>query len=997
MDDSIIKIHLVNGAVNNVRYNEQTTVQRIIQVLLAQFGGSEVGTACGHYALRLVHLPYGEKSLASDTLWLHRDLTMRQVTNRYLVQHPRNEWKFELRVRYLAKNLEEMSHTDPATFHYFYDQIRADYLTQVAWKVDDAVALELGCIEIRRFFKDMQQSALDRKSNLDFLEQEIGFNKFFPEGLIASTKPKALRKSVQQHFKKYAAFSETECMFRFLDTLGQIARYDIEIFKASLGAGWSVPLEVVIGPDMGICYVTDSRCGPTRLADFMHIVDIQTHLLDPASSHKTTVQLRVSGTPQPLVITCPNLRIAESLADLIDGYQMLTTQQPSVWSKKDFADPTAITQKARHHSEQPQMSPSPKIASRRTPVDTQTSYASVAADDDDNDNFGDYAAPLNRDYHIDRHRVTLEELLGEGQFGDVYRGTYEPSESSGVLAVAVKACKVESEETQASNFLEEAYIMQQFQHPHIIKLVGVCFESPIWIVMELAPFGELRSYLIRNKGVLDLATLLLYCHQLSGALSYLDSRKFVHRDIAARNVLVSTHQCVKLSDFGLSRWIEHESFYTASRGKLPIKWMAPESINFRRFTPASDMWMFGVCIWEIMMRGVKPWHGTRNQDVVHKLEAGERLAMPPAEFCPPQLYALLCQMWTYEPNQRPTIGEVKEVLHEVLVEERNHATDTLQRENRRVKVAVQQRGNSASPAPPKPMRHLYPAPVTSSTVFSSEIPSQEREKTPTPPPAKCGPSGRHVSFSNGVDLSVKNQLFQNQLKYPLSDTKQHGVSSDLPKDLLAALEKQRIQSEEDEKWLATEAQNLLPTSPTELSTPVAMTEEKRNIDVEPPPPADAAAIDRESDPVYAAVLRVVQAITELSKRLPELSNDEFVEMIKNVTSQLKALLVESSSVLSELSPAGQSKVQMVEKLLGSDMQKLADAMRKALEYRETTLDQEYRRQVLICAHVLAVDCKHFFEAIDAARISCALGAQEPSPPNSSRADWLPPPPPIDSS
>lgn len=136
--------------------------------------------------------------------------------------------------------------------------------------------------------------------------------------------------------------------------------------------------------------------------------------------------------------------------------------------------------------------------------------------------------------------------------------------------------------------------MQKFDHQHIIKLIGVCSESPVWIVMELAKLGELRAYLQNNKSHLDLSSLLLYAFQLSTALSYLESKKYVHRDIAARNVLVSSHTCVKLADFGLSRWMgEDQSYYKASKGKLPIKWMSPESINFRRFTTASDVWMFG--------------------------------------------------------------------------------------------------------------------------------------------------------------------------------------------------------------------------------------------------------------------------------------------------------------------------------------------------------------------------------------------------------------------
>lgn len=244
------------------------------------------------------------------------------------------------------------------------------------------------------------------------------------------------------------------------------------------------------------------------------------------------------------------------------------------------------------------------------------------------DEEGDYSSPA-RDYELDRARIELSEIIGEvatqifgikyiffyggwleytkflylshsnvhlanqGQFGDVHRGSWRPQSSSETTSVAVKTCKVETDASMAEKFLEEAYIMQQFDHQHIIKLIGICSQSPIWIVMELARHGELRAYLQSNKNRLDLATLVLYSHQLSTALSYLESKNFVHRDIAARNVLVSSHDCVKLADFGLSRWIDTDTYYKASKGKLPIKWMAPESINFRRFTTASDVWMFG--------------------------------------------------------------------------------------------------------------------------------------------------------------------------------------------------------------------------------------------------------------------------------------------------------------------------------------------------------------------------------------------------------------------
>lgn len=287
---------------------------------------------------------------------------------------------------------------------------------------------------------------------------------------------------------------------------------------------------------------------------------------------------------------------------------------------------------------------------------------------------------LARDYELDRSQIELLEIIGEGQFGDVHKGNYTDRDGT-VVPVAVKTCKPDSDVSTGEKFLEEACkllfyfyviklddgfinlfldVMQQFEHPHIIKLIGVCSDSPIWIVMELARLGEMRAYLQSNSSRLDLATLLLFSFQLSTALSYLESKKFVHRDIAARNVLVSTPHVVKLADFGLSRVLDNQSYYKSSKGKLPIKWMAPESINFRRFTTASDVWMFGVCMWEILMLGVKPFQGIKNNDIISKLENGERLPLPAN--CPPRLYSLMSQCWSYEPSKRPTFKHIRQVL-----------------------------------------------------------------------------------------------------------------------------------------------------------------------------------------------------------------------------------------------------------------------------------------------------------------------------------------------
>ncbi|XP_015607197.1 uncharacterized protein LOC107273475 isoform X3 [Cephus cinctus] len=677
MDKATLKVHLPNGGFNVVKFGDAIDVRGIISLVTSRLA---VGTRHYRnlYAMRLHHPGSGE------SYWLHQDTTMYQVQEKYERKHPHSEWRYELRVRYLPQNLNDLYEKDKVTFYYYYDQVRNDYLSANHAALDQDVAVQLCCLEIRYFFKDMPQIALDKKSNLEYLEREVGLHKFLPRSVLNGMKPKTLRKLIQQHFKKVASHSELECMFKFFDLLRSHYRFDQERFICALGSSWSIPVELVIGPDLGISYMAH-RGGtvPTRMAEFSQIQSIQTLVSDCKEHAKACIKLRVAGAAETLSITCSSLDQAESLADLIDGYcRLVTGSNTSLWNRKD-AHPPKYRQDATG---------SPEKNAGKTGTILSEDYAEIV------DEEGDYSTPATRDYQIVRNQVELGEIIGEGQFGNVHKGSYKGRDGQ-TIAVAVKTCKVDADLATAEKFLEEAYIMQQFEHPHIIRLIGVCSEAPIWLVMELARLGEMRAYLQSNKNRLDLATLLLYTFQLSTALSYLESKKFVHRDIAARNVLVSSHNCVKLADFGLSRWVEDQNYYTASKCKLPIKWMAPESINFRRFTTSSDVWMFGVCMWEILMLGVKPFQGVKNNEVIRKLENGERLALP--NHCPPRLYSLMSQCWSYEPSKRPTFKDIRENLHEILLEEKHQQQETMRRENRRVQAMS---WGADDVPPPKPSR-----------------------------------------------------------------------------------------------------------------------------------------------------------------------------------------------------------------------------------------------------------------------------------------------------
>ncbi|XP_048256196.1 focal adhesion kinase 1-like isoform X4 [Haliotis rufescens] len=731
MDRSILKVHLPNGGFNMVKYGDATDIKDIIRLVVGRLAaGDRYFSKC--FAVKLVH------TQSRENYWLHNDLTMYQVRQKYEARHLPEEWRYELRVRYLPKNIPELYSKDKVTFYYLYDQVRNDYMRDIAEHIAHEVAIRLGCIEMRRFFKDMPQVALDKKSNFEYLEKEVGLKRFLPRTVMDSMKPKALRKVIQHHFRQYAQLTESECVYKFFDTLITVIKFNQERFKCALGSGWSIYVDIVIGPDVGISYLTEKASSPTHMADFAQVQSIQTV---GSEDGKGILQLKIAGANEPLMITCAMLQDAEDVADLIDGYcRLVHDMNDSLWTRKATEDLPSFTKIAYLSwnsydsddegeatcSEGETIPRTPRSSFQRpgitgrheepvSPNERISDYAEIVEED------GDYSTPDARDYEIIRDAIKLVEILGEGQFGDVYKGNYIDREGSQV-PVAVKTCKEDNEEAMTEKFLEEAYIMQQFDHPHIVKLIGICSESrPVWIVMELARHGEMRAYLQNNKPRLDLVSLIMYAYQLSTALSYLESKKFVHRDIAARNVLVSGHDCVKLGDFGLSRWVEEQSYYKASKGKLPIKWMAPESINFRRFTTASDVWMFGVCIWEILMYGVKPFQGVKNNDVIGKIEAGERLPLPAG--CPPSLYNLMCVCWQYEPSKRPSFADLKTWLYEILEEERNRQEQEMHRDNRRVQaISWVSNGSDDEPPPPKPARPLYPG-STSNLSFNSSVSS----------------------------------------------------------------------------------------------------------------------------------------------------------------------------------------------------------------------------------------------------------------------------------
>ncbi|KAJ6657845.1 hypothetical protein lerEdw1_001895 [Lerista edwardsae] len=217
---------------------------------------------------------------------------------------------------------------------------------------------------------------------------------------------------------------------------------------------------------------------------------------------------------------------------------------------------------------------------------------------------------------IEASCISIERVIGAGEFGEVYSGRLKPP-GKHELPVAIKTLKVGYREKQRRDFLGEASIMGQFDHPNIIHLEGVVTKSnPVMIVTEYMENGSLDTFLKKNDEQFTVIQLVGMLRGIAFGMKYLSGKGYVHRDLAARNILINSNLVCKVSDFGLSRVLEDdpEAAYTTRGGKIPIRWTAPEAIAFRKFTSASDIWSYGIVMWEVVSYGERPYWEMTNQD-----------------------------------------------------------------------------------------------------------------------------------------------------------------------------------------------------------------------------------------------------------------------------------------------------------------------------------------------------------------------------------------------
>ncbi|XP_042589023.1 fibroblast growth factor receptor 1-A-like isoform X2 [Cyprinus carpio] len=297
----------------------------------------------------------------------------------------------------------------------------------------------------------------------------------------------------------------------------------------------------------------------------------------------------------------------------------------------------------------------------------------------------EYELPQDPCWEVPRERLVLGKPLGEGCFGQVVMGEaigLDKDKPNRITKVAVKMLKSDATEKDLSDLISEMEMMKMIgKHKNIINLLGACTQDgPLYVIVEYASKGNLREYLRarRPHGMeycynpdqepvecMSIKDLVSCAYQVARGMEYLASRKCIHRDLAARNVLVTEDNVMKIADFGLARDVHHIDYYKkTTNGRLPVKWMAPEALFDRIYTHQSDVWSFGVLLWEIFTLGGSPYPGVPVEELFKLLREGHRMDRPSA--CTQEIYLIMKDCWHAVPTQRPTFKQLVEDLDRTL-------------------------------------------------------------------------------------------------------------------------------------------------------------------------------------------------------------------------------------------------------------------------------------------------------------------------------------------
>uniref|UniRef100_A0A8D0HJW0 non-specific protein-tyrosine kinase n=1 Tax=Sphenodon punctatus TaxID=8508 RepID=A0A8D0HJW0_SPHPU len=271
-------------------------------------------------------------------------------------------------------------------------------------------------------------------------------------------------------------------------------------------------------------------------------------------------------------------------------------------------------------------------------------------------------APATAGFSYEKWEINPSDLifmkeLGRGQFGVVQLGKWRA-----LVKVAIKTIRegIMSED----DFIEEAKLMMKLSHPKLAQLYGVCIQhKPLYIVTEFMENGCLLNYLRQRQGTFNKEMLLSICQDVCEGMAHLEKNQFIHRDLAARNCLVNAGHIVKISDFGMARYVLDDEYIGSSGTKFPVKWSSPEVFHFNKYSSKSDVWSFGVLMWEVFTEGKMPFENKSNSEVVHEISEGCRLYQP--HMAPLTVYNVMYSCWHEKPEGRPAFSELLQTLTDI--------------------------------------------------------------------------------------------------------------------------------------------------------------------------------------------------------------------------------------------------------------------------------------------------------------------------------------------
>uniref|UniRef100_A0A8C0KQ78 Fibroblast growth factor receptor n=1 Tax=Canis lupus dingo TaxID=286419 RepID=A0A8C0KQ78_CANLU len=356
--------------------------------------------------------------------------------------------------------------------------------------------------------------------------------------------------------------------------------------------------------------------------------------------------------------------------------------------KPDFSSQPAVHKLTKRIPLRRQVTVSAESSSSmnsNTPLVRITTRLSSTADTPMLAGVSEYELPEDPKWEFPRDKLTLGKPLGEGCFGQVVMAEavgIDKEKPKEAVTVAVKMLKDDATEKDLSDLVSEMEMMKMIgKHKNIINLLGACTQDgPLYVIVEYASKGNLREYLRarRPPGMeysydinrvpeeqMTFKDLVSCTYQLARGMEYLASQKCIHRDLAARNVLVTENNVMKIADFGLARDINNIDYYKkTTNGRLPVKWMAPEALFDRVYTHQSDVWSFGVLMWEIFTLGGSPYPGIPVEELFKLLKEGHRMDKPAN--CTNELYMMMRDCWHAVPSQRPTFKQLVEDLDRIL-------------------------------------------------------------------------------------------------------------------------------------------------------------------------------------------------------------------------------------------------------------------------------------------------------------------------------------------